>query len=171
VKITTNEKELRVACLPATLSEGEEIAKQLYEKLATEPGIGLAANQIGINKKVFVMKVQTDYGVVEGHFVNPRILEKKNLFIFEKEGCLSYPDKWIETLRFYDIVATADNYSDPIILSGLPAVVYQHETAHTNALTMYDFKLNKFGPNDKCPCESGKKFKKCCHRNLQRRPI
>ena len=91
--IITEETKLRLMCEEVkTIKEGEEIGTQLLTELTkSENGIGLAANQIGINKRVCVINVKEPIVLV-----NPRIVEhSEEQFVFA-EGCLSFPGQFIE---------------------------------------------------------------------------
>ena len=86
--IVQDRKELEVKCSPVSVKEGEEIGVRLLHELReSENGIGLAANQIGIDKRVCVINVKEPLVLI-----NPKIVEKsKEQFVFA-EGCLSFPD-------------------------------------------------------------------------------
>jgi len=101
----------------------------------------LAANQIGINKRVCVVNVKEPIVLV-----NPKIVEKsKEQFIFP-EGCLSFPDDKIKTTRHQDIVVEADNHKGKLSFSAnskdindaFECVCVQHEIDHLDGITMFD---------------------------------
>jgi peptide deformylase len=175
MEIVQRESDLKKPCDPVEdpMSEGLEIADKLFAVLDSHPGIGLAANQIGIQKKVFVLNIpRTDSEEnkttwYRRSFVNPELLEKRTPFIFKKEGCLSYPGRWVETIRFHDIIVRCSLNTEPLSLSGLEAVAWQHENDHLNGLTMLDSKLKNYTGNESCICGSGRKFKKCCYPSLK----
>jgi peptide deformylase len=128
------------------------------------PGIGLAAPQIGINKKVAIVRV----GDNKINLVNSKIVEKIIPFEFDGEGCLSFPGMIKKTKRYKEIVVENEIYPHKFIATDLLAVVIQHEIGHwNNELLPYIEDLNpkikqKLRPNDLCNCGSGKKYKKCC---------
>ena len=100
--------------------------------------------------------------------LNPEILEKKNLCKYEKEGCLSFPDVFINTWR-YNNIKIKDDFNGEQDFSGIMAVIIQHEIDHMDGKLFFDVKTETFkrteakiGRNDPCPCKSGKKYKKCC---------
>lgn len=78
------------------VSEAIEIIDKIKPLLKYDHMIGLAAIQIGIDKKVAVMKHK------DGLFylINPIVLEKEEDVLFFNEGCLSFPDKFITTKRY-----------------------------------------------------------------------
>ena len=83
--IIKDKTKLQEKCLPVSIKEGEEIAtKLLHELRQSEDGIGLAANQIGIQKRVCVVNVKKPLVLI-----NPKIVEKsKEQFVFPEVVCL-----------------------------------------------------------------------------------
>ena len=176
-----------------SVEEGEKIATELFEILnKRKDGIGLAANQVGIDAAVAVLNVREPIVLI-----NPKIISKENEIDFY-EGCLSYPGKGVNTKRYETVEITSANVEGTMIFSGvdtgdktkgsweqegktyqvenrdlrtLEAVCVQHEIDHLNGIVCMDRKVNitivadkKIGRNEPCPCESGKKYKKCCLR-------
>ena len=136
-------KELNQPCEPcSSVEEGEEIASKLLNYLnESKTGIGLAANQIGINKRVCVVNVKEPLVLI-----NPKIVEKsKEQFVFP-EGCLSFPNDKIKTTRYQDIVVEADNHKGRLSFSAnskdindaFECVCVQHEIDHLDGITMFD---------------------------------
>lgn len=159
--IITDESKLLKECKDVSIFEADYIIKELEKELANSksPGIGLAANQIGIDAKVCIIRA----GRYSINLVNPKIVDKLDLCMFDNEGCLSYPDEWLTTKRFNEIVVKDLLNPEGIVCSALTAVVIQHEVGHLYGETMYDYQIKKpDGPNSPCWCGSGKKFKKCC---------
>lgn len=140
-------------------------ATQIIEKLETElenssiTGVGLAANQIGINAKVCIIRADKPINLV-----NPSIVDKYDLMEFNNEGCLSFPTKALVTQRFNEIMVKDDLHPGGIVCVGFEAVVVQHEVGHLFGETMFDYEVPKLRPNDKCWCKSDVKYKKC-HQN------
>ena len=140
--IVTEKLKLQDKCLPVPIKEGEEIAVRLLHELRqSKNGIGLAANQIGINKRVCVVNVKEPLVLI-----NPKIVEKsKEQFVFP-EGCLSFPDSKIKTTRHQDIVVEADNHKGQLSFSAnskdindaFECVCVQHEIDHLDGITMFD---------------------------------
>ena len=122
-------------------SQDEEYAK----KHNIRAGVGLAAIQVGVPKKIFVIYYQKGEDIVQYKLVNPKIIETsiKKCALEDGEGCLSV-DKDHRGLvhRYYKIVMTA--YDDiqkkniTITASGYDAVVLQHEYDHLNGILYYD---------------------------------
>jgi len=140
--IIKDKKKLEVKCSPVSVKEGEEIGVRLLHELREEEnGIGLAANQIGINKRVCVVNVKEPLVLI-----NPKIVEKsKEQFVFP-EGCLSFPDSKIKTRRHESIVVEADNHEGQLSFSAnskdindaFECVCIQHEIDHLDGITMFD---------------------------------
>ena len=140
--IIKDKNKLQEKCSPVSVKEGEEIGVRLLHELReSNNGIGLAANQIGINKRVCVINVKEPLVLI-----NPKIVEKsKEQFIFP-EGCLSFPDSKIKTTRHQDIVVEADNHDGKLSFSAnskdindaFECVCVQHEIDHLDGITMFD---------------------------------
>ena len=140
--IIKDKLKLQKKCSPVSIKEGEEIGVRLLHELReAKNGIGLAANQIGINKRVCVVNVKEPLVLI-----NPKIVEKsKEQFIFP-EGCLSFPDDKIRTMRHVSIVVEADNHDGKLSFSAnskdindaFECVCVQHEIDHLDGITMFD---------------------------------
>ena len=131
-----------------SVEDGLQIATQLFEVLnKRKDGIGLAANQLGFNKRVAVVNVTQPI-----YLVNPEIVEVGNEIIFQ-EGCLSVKTKKpIKTKRYDRIVIKCDNYENDMIfemedendMDGLlECVCVQHEIDHLDGKTILDRKYIK----------------------------
>lgn len=167
--ITNNEELLKRPCEDATIDEIGSIIDQLETELANSaklgrPGIGLAAPQIGILKKVAIVRLGKDYNV---NLINCNIEKGFDEDIFRNEGCLSFPGRLEDTKRFQQIIVK-DNLKFPksFVASGLFAVAIQHELDHIGGILLPDRTLIKpkfkCRPNDLCECGSCKKYKRCC---------
>ncbi len=174
--ITNNEEALRVYCHPVLPEEVGELVSILEKELANSaklgnPGIGLAAPQIGIAKDIAIIRLgNPEFDV---NLVNSKIEQAYDKKIFQSEGCLSFPGRYETTMRYQEIcVDNPLGYPKKFIASGLLAVACQHEIDHLNKSLFFDLSVNKkskAGPNDPCICGkvdpvSGKikKYKKCC---------
>ena len=172
-----------------TVEEGYKIATELLEILAArKDGIGLAANQVGIDASVAVVNVREPIVLI-----NPEIVSRETEIPYY-EGCLSFPGKGCHTKRYETVEVKSDNVDGTMIFSGvdtgeeakgtwedgqqkqnkelrtLESVCVQHEIDHLNGMRILDRAQEltirrterKIGRNEKCPCGSGKKYKKCC---------
>lgn len=156
--IIQNNKSIRDICDDVSVFEASVIIQKLEFELSSSDiaGVGLAANQIGLRKKVCIIRVSDKIDLV-----NPIIIEKLDLREFFNEGCLSFPNQWVKTKRFNEVFIKDDLHPAGIICTGIEAVVVQHEIGHLYGETMYDYQINIPGVNQKCWCNSGKKYKKC----------
>jgi peptide deformylase len=119
----------------------EDMAETMY----AAPGVGLAANQIGELKRIFVIDIAdedepSDLKV----FINPEILEVRGAQTYQ-EGCLSFPGgseeiKRAEHVRVRALDASGQAFE--LEAEGLLAVAIQHENDHLNGVLMID----KLGP-------------------------
>lgn len=158
---------LRQKCEPATKEEAFEIIPLLEQELKKAGGIGLAANQIGIQKTVAIIRVSDKCSV---NLVNASIANGYDEFLFKEEGCLSFPDKRITSKRFNEVHVVGNLfYPHSFTATGLFAVCCQHEIDHLAGVIMTDREVKKVirqPPNEKCACGSNLKFKKCCARKV-----
>jgi len=101
-------------------------------------GLGLAANQVGLNARVFVIhnKEAKPFAVF-----NPQIIESSSDKILIEEGCLSYPDLWMKVKRPEHIVVEFTNSRGKTIqeaYNGLLSRVFQHEYDHLDGICYVD---------------------------------
>lgn len=105
-------------------------------------GIGLAANQIGIAKRVFVIGSKKIEGFPEPFAVfNPVITEVSEEQTLDNEGCLSYPNLWLSIKRPSVIqVSFQDSHGNTheVGMSGLIARCFQHEYEHLDGVCFVD---------------------------------
>ena len=135
--IVKNREELSKPCRPCeNIAVGEKVGQTLLKKLKeSKNGVGLAANQIGINIRVCVVNVEKPIVLV-----NPKITGQFDKILFQ-EGCLSFPGDYIITERYTNVAVRADNHPGPLLFSSknlLECVCVQHEIDHLNGITMYD---------------------------------
>ena len=137
------------------LSQDEEYAK----KHNIRSGVGLAAIQIGLLKRMFVIYYQTEDRLVEYQIVNPQIIETsvKKCALEQGEGCLSVPNHHEGLVhRYYKIKMRAYEAitGEDIIITatGYDAIVLQHEYDHLEGIFYYD-RINVGNPNGAMPGE------------------
>ena len=171
-----------------SVEEGLKIATELFQILnKRKDGIGLAANQVGIDARVAVLNVREPVILI-----NPEIISKEIEIPFY-EGCLSFPNKGCHTKRYETIEVKTAQIEGSWMFSGvdkgeagmgsweidkkkqnrelrtLEAVCVQHEIDHLNGMRILDRVVDttiraerKPSRNEPCHCDSGKKYKKCC---------
>lgn len=161
--IIKEKNKLRAISEEVSVEEGLEIGSKLILELENHSnGIGLAAPQIGINKRVFVIKREkTNIPTI---FINPKIIKKEYPYLFKGEGCLSFPEVLMNTIRYKNITAIDDLTKSSYLLKGIDAVCFEHEFDHLNGTLMFD----KVEPlkYDLCFCDSGKKYKFCHYKEV-----
>ena len=159
-----------------SVEEGMAIATELFQILNKRgDGIGLAANQVGIDAQVAVVNVREPLVLI-----NPKIISKEVEIPFY-EGCLSYPGKGVNTKRYRDVVISTEQSESDWYFSGaqaptdgkgswekeqsksedaqlrtLESVCVQHEIDHLNGVICMDRKVDithkaekKIGRNQK----------------------
>ena len=118
-----------------------EVEKDLIKELSKHPtGIGLAANQIGYDCKVAVIKLQ-DNSILT--LMNASIVSKSKKTVKSTEGCLSFPGTTVDCRRHSSIVVKATEVGPEVEYVGMDAIVIQHELGHLNGKTMFDCKYIK----------------------------
>lgn len=119
--------------------QNERMAHDLLEFMIGQNGIGLAAPQVGISQRVFVMKI----GLRTWACFNPKILKMGKDTIEFEEGCLSFPGESC-TINRPDVILvsyqTAQGTEVQEELQGLASRCFQHELDHLDGITMHDRK-------------------------------
>jgi len=170
-----------------TIDEGLSIAKDLFNILAErKDGIGLAANQVGIDAAVAVVNVREPIILI-----NPKLIDQWDEVPYY-EGCLSFKGKGIKTKRYKNIVIKTEQEDSDWYFSGaenpsdgkgswekeqsdkqeqelrlLEAICVQHEIDHLNGMTIMDRQMvttirrteKKWGRNEIVGITDGKDYK------------
>ncbi len=113
--------------------ETDNLIERMKNVLQREDGIGLAAPQIGVSRRVIVLKSENDFIA----FLNPKIIKKSKEIITCKEGCLSMKGVWIDVIRAKKIKVAAENEKGKAIeIDGedMMAIVLQHEIDHLDGI-------------------------------------
>ena len=155
--------------------ESDILQKTLFAALEGMGGLGLSANQLGLNKRACVIK----YNDTELYLLNPTIVNRSNEGFLFYEGCLSIPktvEKPLRTIRSTSITVQTDNLGE-ITFSVNPekdreldgqisdetmlTVIAQHEIDHLDGITIKDrvystqiVKKQSYGRNDKIVMKS-----------------
>jgi peptide deformylase len=98
-------------------------------------GRGLAANQVGITKRVFVIHLTGDISPIA--MFNPTVINQSSAEKLGEEGCLSFPGLFINVERFENITVKyldKDNKTCTITLTGMDAKCVQHEIDHLDGI-------------------------------------
>ena len=177
-----------------SVEEGLAIAKELFQILNERgDGIGLAANQVGIDAQVAIVNVREPLVLI-----NPKIVSKETPITYY-EGCLSYPGKGVSTQSYRDIEIKTEQSESKWYFSGveensqgksvwdkgnmqqdqenriLESVCIQHEIDHLNGVTIFDRivdntikrEIKKYGRNEKVTIQKGSESKVLKYKKAQ----
>lgn len=142
---TLGDKVLRQPAkrIPKVNEEIRQLARDMLATMYSCDGIGLAAPQVGIHKRMIVVDVAPDQ---EQHpplvLINPEIQEYGGEVILDQEGCLSIPGVYCDVKRYGEIVVSfKDETGRPrrIRATELLARVIQHEIDHLNGVLFVDW--------------------------------
>ena len=149
--LTEPNKILRQKSLPVDSVDKETqiLMDDMLDTMYAAPGIGLAAIQVGIPKRIIVLDIEQKEGQKNPlFFINPEIIEKsKNLLTYE-EGCLSVPGQFAEIerpdrchIKYLDY----NGEKKEINAKGMLATCIQHEMDHLEGILFIDYlsKLKK----------------------------
>ena len=109
----------------------------MIEAMYQDGGVGLAAPQIGVLKRIIVL----DIGEGPEYFINPEITSTGGEKVTMEEGCLSLPGIHVDVTRPDQITVKATNSNGEnveITAAGLMARVFQHEIDHLNGVLLID---------------------------------
>jgi len=143
--LTEPNKILREKSLPVDKvdEDVQKLIDDLLETMYAAPGIGLAAIQIGIPKRVIVLDIaQKDGQKNPICFINPEIIEKSINNSTYEEGCLSVPGQFAEIDRPDKCyVKYLDYHGQPkeIKAEGMLATCIQHEMDHLEGILFIDY--------------------------------
>jgi peptide deformylase len=142
-----DEKFLRKKTVPFefknfTRREVNDLIVRMRRIMHAANGIGLSANQIGLEFSVFVAEVPDAQGGTKFYAVfNPKIEKAEKATITFEEGCLSVPGKWGEVTRAEQIIVSGYNKMGKKVKVkawGLLSRVFQHEIDHLNGKLFID---------------------------------
>ncbi len=146
-------------------NETIELITNMFDTMRNAYGIGLAANQVGANKSIFVI----DISEVEGYedtkpmvLINPKILKFSDEQTFFEEGCLSIPEIRADVKRPESITITyqdTDLNEHTIEVNKLMARVMQHEYDHLHGILFTDLIDSELQKQFKKPLNKIKKRK------------
>lgn len=148
--ITAPDSRLTQKSLAVTAVENDtrKFLDDMLETMYHDKGVGLAAVQVGMLKRVLVVDLQENdeterpEGFYPLFIVNPEIVEKSEELVIANEGCLSLPEQRIEIARSESIKIKYLDYNNNIkelVASGWLARVIQHEMDHLDGKLLIDY--------------------------------
>ena len=142
--LTYPDKRLRHKAAPVEIVDDEvqNIIADMAETMYNAPGVGLAAVQVGIDKRIIIYDISGPENEPKlAVLINPVIVESEGTQLSESEGCLSVPDFRSDVKRFERVkVEALDRNGQPghIEADGLYAIVLQHEIDHLDGVLFID---------------------------------
>lgn len=142
--LTYPDPALRQRCKPVEAFDEafHRTLGDMADTMRNSEGIGLAANQVGILQRFFLMDVpindKESTGLLE--IINPRIAARRGEVRFE-EGCLSFPGVYENVIRANEIeLQYQDRTGAPqkVVMRGIVAICAQHELDHLDGITFLD---------------------------------
>lgn len=122
-----------------------ELAPKMFDLMKREGGIGLAAPQVGINRRIFVMKWAGQNHVC----VNPEILHADPTRVTQPEGCLSFPGIQVPVAR-YDVIRvtyiTRTGERREGRMHGMLSRIFQHELDHLDGIVFTKTLDGRYSP-------------------------
>lgn len=118
-----------------------KLIKSMKETLKKSKGVGLAAPQVGVNKRLIIVKPQKEMFV----FINPIFTYKSLESDKETEGCLSVPGEWIDIKRSKEVEIEfigEDSNRYKVRAKDFFARIIQHECDHLDGILIVDRKEN-----------------------------
>jgi len=133
------EPDLREKALPVKEITPEilNLIKDMAETMYTASGVGLAASQVGVLKRIILVDGEEDELIV---LINPVIIKSEGEVV-EEEGCLSVPDIYSQVKRSSKVTIKALNDNGDLIeitKEGLTARALQHEIDHLDGILFID---------------------------------
>jgi len=141
--ILAPDPRLTTVCSPVSTIDRElsKVMDDMLETMYAAPGIGLAAPQIGVLKRFFVVDVGEGDAREPRFFVNPEITERSEAKSLYEEGCLSLPKQFADVERAECIsLRYQDRKGEPLTLEadGMLARCIQHEMDHLDGVLFVD---------------------------------
>lgn len=121
--------------------ELEELVDKMFATMYQARGVGLAAPQVGISERIFVMDIPNEDGPSQKHaFINPEILHVEGEQVGD-EGCLSFPGLYQQVKRDTRVIVRAHDVAGQefeLDVSDLAARCVLHETDHCDGIVFLD---------------------------------
>ena len=130
--------------LKKVTKEDVELSKNMTNIMKKAPGVGLAANQIGILKQIITVHIQDKEKEIEKIYAlfNPKIVNVSKELVVMEEGCLSLPKQFANIERPQSITVSYLNENNKVVeekKEGLEARILQHEIDHLYGKLFVDY--------------------------------
>ena len=134
--------------IPQVDDHHRELIKQMYEVMYSANGVGLAAPQIGLNIRIFILDAGSrDEEKKPITIINPKIISlEKNIVPYE-EGCLSFPEHFAEIDRPENIkieYLNENNSKKSATFKGFESRIIQHELDHLNGILFVELLITLY---------------------------
>lgn len=160
---------LRSKCVEVEQQAEADVLVGLLEAILKDCDIqyySISAPEANVLKKVAIIR----HPNLNINLINPKILSKTNRIVSYKESCPAFPNQKINCFRYNDIVLQNGFSGEKLTLSGLPAILVQHEVDHLNGRLFFDNSIRLalvreggiIKAGDFCPCGSKQRFSLCC---------
>lgn len=178
--IIPNEQTPQVNEYTESIFTSEEMLIEIRDKfleyaISHKNAVGLASNQCSLDNKrlmLYMFAIKKPETQEWELIINPIITDYFGIPKEQEEGCLTWEGKKIIAKRHPAIkVQYIEHKTSNLVHNtfyGYEAQIWQHEVNHLNGISEkvvdLDYKIENvvIGRNDKCPCDSGKKYKHCC---------
>ena len=125
-------------------NEDIKIANQMMDTMIKAPGVGLAANQVGILKQIVTINFEDKENDKRANYIlfNPSIIEYSEDKVLMEEGCLSLPEQYADIERPKQIVLEYIDENEKMIkkeIGGYEARILQHEIDHLSGKLFVDY--------------------------------
>ena len=124
--------------------EDIKIANHMMEAMLKAPGVGLAANQVGILKQIVTINFEDKENNKKKNYIlfNPSIIQYSKETTLMEEGCLSLPDQYADVERPKEIILEYMDEKEKVIkkqIDGYEARILQHEIDHLSGKLFVDY--------------------------------
>jgi peptide deformylase len=121
-----------------------KIANQMMDTMIKAPGVGLAANQVGVLKQIVTINYEDKENDKRANYIlfNPSIIEYSDDKVIMEEGCLSLPEQYADIERPKQIVLEYIDENEKTIkkeIDGYEARILQHEIDHLSGKLFVDY--------------------------------
>ena len=130
--------------LKSISKEDIKIANHMMEAMIKAPGVGLAANQVGILKQIVTINFEDKENNKKANYIlfNPRIIQYSQDTTIMEEGCLSLPEQYADIERPKEIILEYIDENEKTIkkhIDGYEARILQHEIDHLLGKLFVDY--------------------------------